>query len=191
MLAVHVEHINDVGKGTKSDNQHYKEDLYVFQDLCDHSNEGRKRLEKSHPVEKLDPHYEDGYGANDLQVIVRDFVGHFAVNVEGVEAERTKVYYVPTTDEVSKTVFFQLDQLQDHKSHVHLSADNKADHLENEVKRELGIFLMREVASVGNERGEVENEGHEQTVEDSIKVALPHKVYEDADLRCGKNLIIF
>ena len=191
MFSVHVEHINDVGKGTKCDNQHDKEDLYVFQNLCDHSNEGRKRLEKSHPVEKLDPHYEDGYGANDLQVIVRDFVGHFAVNVEGVEAEGTKVYYVPTTGKVAITVFPQLDQFQDQKSHVRLSADNKADDLKNEGNRELDIFLVREVTSVGDERNEVENEGHEQTVEDSIKVALPHKVYEDADLRCGKNLIIF
>ena len=51
--------------------------------------------------------------------------------------------------------------------------------------------MIREVTGVGDEGQEVENEGHEQTVENRSVVALPHEVNKDTDLRGRKNLIIF
>jgi hypothetical protein len=131
--AVDVENENYVGKGANCDYQHNKEDLDVFHYLRDHSDEGRERLEKSHPVEELDPHNENSYRADYLQIVVRDLVGHFNSYVESVNDEGTKIHYVPSISEVSQTFVPHLYELQEQKPDVCLSADDKADDLKNEM----------------------------------------------------------
>jgi hypothetical protein len=117
-------------------------------------------------------------------------VGNLAVDVEGVDGKRNNINNVLHVKEVRQAVVFDLNDFKDQEREVCLAKSNDADHFTPEVKRQLVILEVREVASVGNERTEVNDERNEKLREDRIIVALPHEIDIDTHLRTSKNLIV-
>jgi hypothetical protein len=80
-----------------------------------------------------------------------DEVRDFTVDVECVHEKGEHIYHVPNVKEVGQATVSDLDQFQDQKRDEGLTQDDQADDLSDEIRSELVILVVREVARVEDE----------------------------------------
>jgi hypothetical protein len=131
---VDVQKEDDIGEGAKGNDEHDEEDLNVFDNLSDHTNESTEWLEQAHPVEQFEPHHEDCDGTVDLQLLVRDEVCDFTTNVECVQGKGTNIDQVPDIKEVAEAPVLDLDHLKNQESDEGLAENDKSAYLQNKIQ---------------------------------------------------------